>query len=103
MKKVGENLIDWRENVKITKTNRKKKKKEEYQLFLESNNSYRVIQFFHIHSLFYKLDISLLSSSFHSFQRITKKRRKKMKKTKKRGEKEKKKEKKKNFEEERVC
>ena len=47
-------LIGWRKVVKTTKTNwKKKKKKEEYQLFLELNNLYPVFQFFHIHSLFY--------------------------------------------------
>ena len=94
--------------MKTTKTNwkKKKKKKEEYQLFLELNNLYPVFQFFHIHSLFYTLDISLLSSSF---QRILKektdmKKKENMKTKKKERRREKKKKKLwMGFEEERVC
>ena len=59
-------------------------KKEEYQLFLELNNSYPVFQFFRIHLLFCTLDISLLSSSFlrkKKRENTKRKKRKEMKNT----------------------
>ena len=85
-------IIKNKENLKLIVGGKKSNlKKEEHQLFLESNNSPKMFRRFHIRSFLYKLDISLLLKRMMKKEKREKRKREKKKKMKK-----------KDFEEERV-